>query len=220
MLSMRDSAPFITARRLIGEGVIGDILAIGFGGQHPLMLGRRPGWYFEPGKHGGTINDIGVHAIDSIPLITGLHFTRLVAARCWNALAGDYPHFQDAGQMMLVMSNGAGVLGDVSYFAPDSLGYSLPQYWRMTFWGRNGVLETSSQADRVSLAVNGQDRVKMVTLDRDNPGGYLEAFLADIQGGAKPGQLTTDDVLRAARCVLTIQKAADEGARDVPLPCQ
>ena len=62
MLDMRDSAPFISVRKLIRQGLIGEVHAITFGGQHPLLLGKRPAWYFEPGKHGGTINDIVIHA--------------------------------------------------------------------------------------------------------------------------------------------------------------
>ncbi len=68
----------------------------------------------EEGKHGGTINDIAVHALDLIPWITGHKFKRIVAARCWNALAKRCPHFKDAAQLMLEMDNGAGVMGDVS----------------------------------------------------------------------------------------------------------
>ena len=36
-------------------------------------------WYFEDDKHGGTINDIGIHGIDLIPYLTGLSFKRTVA---------------------------------------------------------------------------------------------------------------------------------------------
>ena len=71
MLTMRDAAAFIGARNLIQAGRIGEVHAIAFGGQHPLLLGSRPGWYFEQGKHGGTITDIGIHAIDALPWVTG-----------------------------------------------------------------------------------------------------------------------------------------------------
>ena len=33
---------------------------------------------------------------------------------------------------MLKLDNKGGVLADVSYLAPDSCGYSVPQYWRFT----------------------------------------------------------------------------------------
>lgn len=217
MLDMRDSAPFISARKLIRRGVIGEIHAIHFGGQHPLLLGKRPAWYFEAGKHGGTINDIAIHAIDAIPWITGLHFERVNAARCWNAFAPDFPHFEDAGQMMLTMNNGCGVLGDVSYMAPDSSGYTLPFYWRMTFWGTLGVIETSSTARHLTVALNNQDGIRTEPLMPGNAGGYLRSFLRDIDGNPDWDELCSEHALRATRIALTIQRAADTHTSDVSL---
>ena len=77
MLDMRNSGSYRTLRRLVQEGVIGEVHAIQFGGQHPLSYGSRPGWYFEEGKHGGTLNDIAIHALDAIPWITGKAFTMI-----------------------------------------------------------------------------------------------------------------------------------------------
>ena len=106
MLTMRDSRQMNGMRNLIRDGAIGEVHAISFGGQHPLNLGSRAKWYFEPGKHGGTITDIGIHAIDALPWMTGLEFVTINAARCWNAFAPEFPHFEDGGQMMLTMNNG------------------------------------------------------------------------------------------------------------------
>jgi len=33
------------------------------------VWGTRPAWYFEPGMHGGTLNDIAIHALDFIPWV-------------------------------------------------------------------------------------------------------------------------------------------------------
>jgi predicted dehydrogenase len=215
MLTMRDSAPALGLRELVREGSLGQLHAISFGGQHPLMLGSRPAWYFEPGKHGGTLNDIGVHAFDALPWITGLEFSTINAARSWNAFAPQYPHFHDGGQVMLTLSNGCGVLGDVSYFSPDRAGYSLPLYWRLTLWGREGVAETSATAKEIHLALAGDERMRALPLPPGREGGYFQDFLADVED--RPGELDTGAVLRAARLALLIQRAADEGLREVRL---
>lgn len=217
MLDMRDSPQIIGLRTLIRDGLIGDVHAITFGGQHPLLLGTRPAWYFEPGQHGGTINDIAIHAVDALPWITGLHFSQIIAARTWNAFATDYPHFQDAAQLMVTMGNhegenNCGVLGDVSYFMPNSMGYTLPHYWRMTFWGRKGLLETSTTTDHILVALDGERAPRPIALPVGNPAGYLTAFLHDIAGATQAGELTTADVLRAARIALQIQQVADSNA--------
>ena len=217
MLDMRDGPLAITARALIQGGTIGEVHAISFGGQHPLLLGTRPGWYFEPGKHGGTINDIGIHALDAIPWITGQPFASIHAARSWNAFAPEFPHFEGAAQLMLTLENGAGVMGDVSYMMPDSSGYSLPFYWRMTFWGRKGLLEVAYNQDHVTLALDGDDGVRHEPLLEGKPGGYLSAFLHDIAGTTSPDELCTTDSLRAMRTSLLAQHAADSRSFDVRL---
>lgn len=215
MLDMRDSPQMIGIRALIQSGRIGEIHAITFGGQHPLMLGTRPAWYFEPGQHGGTINDIAIHAVDALPWITGLNFAQINAARTWNAFAPAYPHFQDAGQMMLTMNNGCGVLGDVSYFMPNSMGYTLPHYWRMTFWGRKGIVETAATLDQLWVALDGERSPHQEALPPGKPAGYLTAFLHDIVGVTEEGELTTAVVLRATRTTLEIQQVADRHAAGV-----
>lgn len=211
MLDLRDAAPFIGARDLIRSGTIGEIHAVSFGGQHPLLLDTRASWYFEPGKHGGTINDIAIHALDAIPWITGLRFETVNAARCWNARAPHYPHFRDGAQLMLTTDNGCGVIGDVSYLAPDSSGYALPFYWRMTFWGERGVVETSSTAQQLVVALDGEQGLRHEPLPEANPGGYLRAYLRDLEGTPQPDGPSTASVLRATRVALIAQAAADLG---------
>jgi predicted dehydrogenase len=100
MLDLRDSGIFIALRQLVQDGRIGTVQAIDFGGQHPLSFGSRPMWYFAEGMHGGTINDIAIHAIDLIPWLIGSPFATVTAARTWNAFVPDYPHFRDGAQFM------------------------------------------------------------------------------------------------------------------------
>ena len=215
LLDLRDHGNFITMRRRIRDGAIGTVHTVTFTAQHPLMLGKRPGWYFEPGKHGGTINDIGIHAIDLIPWLTGRRITECVAARAWNARLPQFPHFQDAGQVVLKLDNNGGVLGDVSYLTPDAIAYSATQYWRVTCHGDAGAIETSYNAKSVELATQ---TVQSIPPEAGDPTGCLDAFLDEIDGGSpRPGALTSADVLDAARRALLIQQAADEGRTTVPL---
>jgi predicted dehydrogenase len=181
------------------------------------MLGKRPAWYFEPGKHGGTINDIGIHAIDAIPWLTGRTIAEVAAARAWNARLPQFPHFQDAAQVMLKLDNGGGVLGDLSYLAPDGIAYSGDQYWRITCHGEAGVIETNYNAKTVTLWAGSE--MKHFPAGPSNPTGCLDAFLDEIAG--KPsdntGALNTQTVLDASRRALLIQQAADENRANVRL---
>ena len=205
---------FRTLRRVLRDGDIDEVRAVSFGGQHPLAAGARPGWYFEPGQHGGTLNDIAIHAFDLIPWLTGVEFARIDAARTWNTYA-KAPHFQDGGQALLTLANGAGVLGDVSYFVPDSFGYSLPHYWRVTVWGARGVAETGVNAGAVQVWANGEKEARFVPADPPVSGGYLESFLREMTGGRIEGDLDTAAGLRASRGALLAQRAAEQGAGGV-----
>jgi predicted dehydrogenase len=209
MLDMRDSALVLELRRQIRQGAIGEVHAISVGGQHPLLFGTRASWYFEPGKHGGTINDIAVHALDAIPWITGQKFTEINCARAWNARLKEVPHFQDAAQFMLTMNNGCGVLGDVSYFGPDASGYGIPQYWRMTFWGTEGVIEGSYNAKELTLYKRTEKSPQIIPATTTQPGAYLASFLGEVRGEKQNLHLSSAEVLAASRLALRVQQAAD-----------
>jgi predicted dehydrogenase len=179
------------------------------------MPGKRPAWYFEDGKHGGTINDIGIHAIDLIPWLTGRTIVESVASRTWNARVSQAPHFQECAQIMLALDNGGGVLGDLSYLAPEGVGYSVEPYWRVLVHGDEGSVETHYNAEAVTLAAAGD--VKQVPAESNDPTGCLDAFLDEIAGRPHDGALTTSAVLDASRRSLLIQQAADRGRTNVPL---
>ena len=216
-LDLRDSGAFLAARRLIREGAIGAVQTIHVTAQHPLLLHKRPDWYFETGKHGGTLNDIGVHATDLIPWLTGRRIAEVVAAHAWNARLPQFPHFQDAAQCMLKLDNGGGVFFDGSYLAPDGIAYTAPQYWRVTCHGNDGMLEAKYMSPTIQLATSNDATTKPVSADADIQSGRLASFLRQVRGETSEGDLTTVDVIRASRDALLIQQAADQNRTNLPL---
>ena len=214
---LRDSGLYRRLQELARNNAIGRVLSIVFTGSHPLNLGVRPAWYFEPGQHGGTINDIAIHAFDFVPWLTGQPFAEVIAARVWNAKAGDYPHFGDGAQCMLRLADGCGVMGDVSYFMPEGLGVNTGIYWRTTLFGETGILETWSGAPSVNLFQKGAASVDAHAPLPNTFGGYLDAFISEIKGSPRQGALTTAEVLRASRAALETQKAADNKLAHVVL---
>lgn len=206
---LRNSGAIRKARELIQAGEIGEIHTVCFSAQHPLSLGKRPGWYFQPGCHGGTINDIAVHAMDIIPWITGRKIAQVQNARAWNARTPQYPHFQDAGQLMLTLDNQGGVLGDVSYLAPEACGFTLPQYWRFIFHGSNGMIECGYNSRQIMVVTNTDNEPRFVQADESIRWAYLPDFLAQVTGEKHEISLSTQRVLHASRWALTAQQVAD-----------
>ena len=208
-LDSRGYAAMRTLREIIRSGELGDIATIRIDGQHPLLPGTRPAWYFEPGAHGGTINDIGIHAFDFVPWLTGLGWREISAARSWNAKASATPHFQDCAQFMAVLENGAGVLADFSYLAPDALGYKLPHYWHLLVHGTRGLAETHLFAKEVTVILDGSAAPAQRPAGEDRTRGYLEDFLQEVRGST-PADLTSADCLRASRLALEAQQRATQ----------
>jgi predicted dehydrogenase len=213
-LSLRDDGNFLALRELIRSGKLGEIHTITFSGQHPLLWGKRPEWYFEEGKHGGTINDIGIHGVDAIGWLTGRKVASVVSARAWNARLEQAEHFQDAAQFMLKLDNKGGVLADVSYLAPDSCGYKVPQYWRFTVHGSSGMAETNLHGSGVTFYTNDSDQPQQCPAAQPTPGGYFESFLREIAGQSDGLTLTTAEVLESSKIALTAQLAADKHMHD------
>lgn len=205
-LDCRDYAAFRTLRELIAGGEIGEVCTVRVQGQHPLLLGTRPAWYFEAGKHGGTINDIGIHAFDFIPWLTGLDWQKVDAARSWNGKARDFPHFHDCAQFMATLNNGAGVLADFSYLAPDRLGYKLPHYWNVLIHGTHGLAEAHLQAEHITVITDASAIPEIRPVLEKRPRGYLDDFLMEMRG--ETPSLSSAQCLRASRLALTAQAQA------------
>ena len=94
---MRDSAVSKIAYDAINKDkLIGDLVTISFGGQHALNYKEdgsgRAAWYFEEGKHGGTLTDIAVHGIDLAQWICGCRVKSVTGARAWST--GRAPNIQ------------------------------------------------------------------------------------------------------------------------------
>ena len=211
MLDLRTNDCIIQAREMILNGELGKITQIQFGGQHPLLVGSRPHWYFEPGKHGGTINDIAIHAIDCIPWMTGQEIKSFTAARTWKAFDSQCDCFDDAAQFMLELNNGCGVMGDVSYAQPDSHGYKMPQYWRFTIWGTGGVLEFNVLEKKITAWIQGETEPRIIIPEPYKGPSYLNWFLMEIDG--RETELNTALVLKRTRQALELQQLANHFSR-------
>lgn len=206
MLDLRYHPNVLAAKQLIEQGEIGEVHNIYFGGQHPLLYGTREGWYFEKGKHGGVINDIAVHGIDLLAYLTGQEPEEVCAARCWNAYAVQEPGFRDSAQFMLKLTDGTGVIADVSYAAPDSIGFDMPSYWDFKIWGSKGMLAFAVGRNEIELYQNGSHSVKTYS-GISAPTDYLSDFLRETSG-ENPLLLDTHASLRAAANTLKIQTAS------------
>ena len=202
MLDLRYMPQTEKVKEIIASGELGKINIATFTGQHCLDYGKRPDWYFEDGKHGGTINDIAIHGIDLIRYITGKNLSKVDCAKTWNAFATQEPNFEDSAQFMGDME-GMAVNADVSYAAPKFDGI-LPTYWNFTLWGDKGMLNFKLCDNEIHIYKNKKEIITMPDRKID----YLCDFVKEING-ENPKYINTMDMLASQRQVLTIQKASE-----------
>lgn len=203
MFTMRYEKKIQALKKLISSGTLGEINNVYIGGQHPLQYGRRPVWYYEPGKHGGVINDIAIHGIDAIKYALDLDVDQVLASRCWNKFAIHEPDFRDSAQLMLTANNGAGILADVSYAIPDGVEFSLPYYWQFYIWGTKGVI-SFSMVEKESfyyLAGDAKPHLLEETLVQTD---YLTDF-RNLVAGEQNVVLSMEETFRSTRATLQIQ---------------
>jgi len=187
---------------IVNSGEIGKIVNATFTGQHCLDYGNRPMWYFEEGKHGGTINDIAIHGVDLLRFITGNNFTEVNCAKTWNAFSEAKPDFKDCGQFMAKMGD-ISVMADVSYAAPKFNGI-LPTYWDFYLWDTKGMLKFAYMDSKIHIYKDVEEIIDYPERSID----YLNDFMLEIKGVKTI--MNTEDILKSQRQVLEIQKAAEE----------
>lgn len=200
MLDLRYLPQIPKVCEIVKSGEIGDIKNVTFTGQHCLDYGNRPMWYFEKGKHGGTINDIAIHGIDLVRFITGKNLTKVNCAKTWNAFADKEPEFKDCGQFMAEFED-ISLMADVSYAAPKFNGI-LPTYWDFYFWGTKGLLKFNIQNNKIHIFKNTEEVIECPDRKID----YLNDFILEIKGTKTI--MNTEDILKSQRQVLEIQSAS------------
>ncbi len=218
-LDLVENGAMRLARKLILEGNIGDVCTINISAQHPLRLKSRASWYFEMGQHGGTINDIGIHVFDLVPWLTGSPWKQTIFAREWNSKASATPHFRDCAQFYGCLESNAACFADLSYLAPDTLGYELPQYWRLLIHGTGGMLETSYGSSHVTLVKDADTQPASVPILKEPPPTCLDDFLAEIEGCPNRTGLTTNRVLSASRLALHARRISSREPDHPSLQC-
>ncbi len=204
-LTLRYSVAIQTAKKIIADGVIGEVTNVIVTGHHVLMFrSGRPAWYFEEGMHGGTINDLMVHGIDSVAWITGLRFKSVLAAIAGHFEPAEAPFFQDVAKGFFELENGAGVFIDSSYKAPAG----HPSGWEFSIWGTGGSL-CFRTSGKISVKQNNKAE-SLVEPELFSRSALVDDLAAEIRGESGPRRvLTTGECLTAASNAAAAQEAAE-----------
>jgi predicted dehydrogenase len=205
MLDLRYLPQTLRVQEILESGRLGEIRNISFNGQHCIDYANRPTWYFEEGMHGGTINDLSIHGVDLVRILSKMEITKIDAARCWNAYATKNPDFKDCATFMARLENGAGVLADASYSAPSQV-FSMPTYWEFKIWCEKGYLTFCYVQNSVTIYEEG-NKEPVVLSGLPATRDYLDDLLDAIESGDRA---MTEGVFTSTETALTIQAYADK----------
>ena len=203
MFDLGTAPAMATARALVAQGRLGELLSIQFNGMHPLNYhDGRPDWYFEVGLHGGTLNDLASHAFDYLPRLANSPVEKILFANACNVGFPQCQHFQNVAQVVFQLENGVVVSGDVSYTAPKGAAFTLPSYWRFTVTGTKGWMEFAYGSNAVLLATSQDKAPQAIPLGAPTK-DYFDGFLDAIAG--RPTEFTTQRHLTTASWCIKAQ---------------
>jgi predicted dehydrogenase len=180
------------AEALVGDGRIGHVVHTVGLGPHRLNLEHRPPWFFDSGRYGGILVDIGTHQVDQFLAFTGTPSADVVSASV--RAHADHPGVEVIGEMLLRAPDSRTGYARVDYFTPKGLGA-----WgdvRLSVVGTSGTMEVRPLENTVTVV--DEERIERVEAASE-PITWAAEFLA---GGMPVSQAHVyavhDAVLQAA----------------------
>ncbi len=202
LLTMRFDPPYITMRRMIAEGAIGEVCLATM--QKSYRLGVRPEWQRSRKTFSGIIPFIGIHALDLLRWVTGREFVQ-GAAFCANVGHPEMGDLEDSASVALQLDNGASATARMDYCRPAA----APTHGddRLRVAGNEGVIEWIYTADQVTLITN-EDEQRV--LDLDEKIDQFADFVASIYEGT-PSWAPAEDCMRMTDICLRLREVENSG---------
>lgn len=203
MFEKRGYPVTIAARRLLADGVLGDLALVASTGPHKLNYSSRPAWFFDRARYGGILGDLAVHDIDLVLALSGAS-AGSVARRAGNLSLPQHPDFSDSGAVLL---GAGGVTATIEAHWMWPAASAHHGHYRMRLTGTSGTAE-------LDWALG---TLEVVTRDRDvhrprlgPPVRPAEELLTALVEGRRP-EVGTAESLTATRVALLAQLSADTG---------
>jgi predicted dehydrogenase len=109
LFSERFGVPAVrVATTLARDGAIGEVVHVSGSAPHRGALDQRPEWFFDPGRAGALLVDLGAHQVDQFLASTGAETADVVGAASGNVAAPDHPAFHDIAEVTLAAGDARG----------------------------------------------------------------------------------------------------------------
>lgn len=197
----------LAVRRLIADGVLGDLALVASTGPHKLIYDNRPAWFFRREEYGGILNDLGVHDIDIVLALSGATSGTVSGLAANNSLP-QHDGFTDNGALLLRADGSGGPVTatiDAHYLNPKAAPFH--GHYRMRLVGTRGTAELDWARHQLDVVTD--DRPPWT---EELPPGLrpAEEFFTALLAGRDP-EVTTAISIAATRVALLAQRSADSG---------
>ncbi len=199
------------AASLLQQGEVGEIVSCTFSGPHGLNYERRPKWYFEPGKHGGIINDLMGHGADFVHWITRHRYAEVLSATRACVGLPQHPKFETSGDASFRLEGGASIFGHVDYLVPA--GHSTT--WTCNVTGTKGDAVLNERDGFILRPAGAAERRLAPNELRAESLHPFTDFVRLLTDGTPPLRTTTES-LHASQATLLAQRSAESGKTHAP----
>lgn len=198
----------VALRRLLAEGVLGEIAMVASTGPHKLGQASRPAWFLDPDTYGGIAGDLPVHDIDLVLTLVGDQAGHLpsgtVSALVGNTRPEDHPGFDD--HVALLMRTGeVPATIEASWLAPEAA--EVHGHYRMRVTGSEGTAEIDWAYHRLTVATHGRTSWDEPLPPARRP---AETLVDDLLAG-RESKIGTSESLLATEVALKAQLSAEHG---------
>jgi predicted dehydrogenase len=190
---------FETAYNFIKAGGIGEVMLAH--AQKSYRMGKRPRFYSDREKYGGTIPWVGIHAVDWIACCKAGEFASVRAIQHYGEKSRGT--LETAAHALFTLDSGAIASADIDYMRPA--GAATHGDDRLRAVGEKGVIEVA-QGKVELITENGTVAPELETPEL----GCFGQLVRDLQN--KSDNLTSETLLtcKVTKAVLTAQLSADK----------
>ena len=193
--------PTLAARRLLSDGVLGDLALVASTGPHKLNQSSRPPWFLTRAGYGGIAGDLPVHDIDLVLALTGAR-SGTVSAHTGNARRADHPDFDDHVAVLLQAGSVSATI-EANWLSPQAA--DVHGHYRMRLTGSEGTAELDWAYNTLTVATHDRETWQEDLPEPQRPAAY---FFDAVQADREP-EISTATSLLATRVALLAQRSAD-----------
>jgi len=210
LLTERFRPALQTARRLLAEGALGEIVHLAMRKPHQLKEASRPSWHFDKAQSGGIIIDLFIHDFDLLRWLTGKEI-RHANGYMAKTILPQYPSFYDGAGLQVMLEEGITSQLYADWHSPEGC-----WTWgdgRIFITGTRGTMELRLEGDPLTGSTAGMllmttDKEALRQIEPDAPSGSVTAdFLNRLEG--KPHLLTHRDILAASEAAVYSDERAE-----------